>query len=37
MEQSASTALIFLGLVILAVVNFLGFRQVVKALQEKKG
>ena len=31
------SALIFLGFVILAVVNFLGFRQVVKALQEKKG
>ena len=37
MEQSVSTALIFLGLVILSIVNFLGFRQVVKALQEKKG
>jgi len=32
-----STALIFLGLVIVAIVNFLGFRQVVRALQEKKG
>lgn len=32
-----STALILLGLVIVAIVNFLGFRQVVKALQEKKG
>ena len=31
------SALIFLGFVILAIVNFLGFRQVVKALQEKKG
>jgi hypothetical protein len=31
------TALVFLGLIILAVVNFLGFRQVAKALQEKKG
>jgi hypothetical protein len=31
------TALIFLGLVILAVVNFLGFRQVARALHEKKG
>jgi hypothetical protein len=30
-------ALIFLGLVILAIVNFLGFRQIVKTLQEKKG
>jgi hypothetical protein len=37
MEQNVSTALIFLGLVILAIVNFLGFRQVAKALQEKKG
>lgn len=33
----SESALIFLGFVILAVVNFLGFRQVVKALQEKKG
>jgi len=32
-----TSALIFLGFVILAVVNFVGFRQVVKALQEKKG
>jgi hypothetical protein len=32
-----STALILLGLVIVAIVNFLGFRQVAKALQEKKG
>lgn len=32
-----SAALILLGLVIVAIVNFLGFRQVVKALQEKKG
>jgi hypothetical protein len=30
-------ALVFLGLLIVAIVNFLGFRQVVKALQEKKG
>jgi hypothetical protein len=33
----AEAALIFLGLVILAIVNFLGLRQVTKALQEKKG
>jgi len=33
----AESALIFLGLVILAIVNFLGFRQLTKALQEKKG
>lgn len=32
-----AAALILLGLVIVAIVNFLGFRQVVKALQEKKG
>ena len=31
------TALIFLGLLIVAIVNFLGFRQLVKAVQEKKG
>ena len=37
MEQNVSTGLIFLGFVILAIVNFLGFRQIVKALQEKKG
>ena len=29
-------ALIFLGLVIVAIVNFLGFRQLCKALQETK-
>lgn len=33
----SEAALILLGLVVLAVVNFLGFRQVTKALQEKKG
>ena len=33
----AESALIFLGLVILAIVNFLGFRQLIKTLQEKKG
>ena len=32
----AEAAMILLGLVVLAVVNFLGFRQLVKALQEKK-
>ena len=32
-----STALILLGFVILAIVNFLGFRQIARALQEKKG
>ena len=31
------SAMVFLGFVILAIVNYLGFRQVVKALQEKKG
>jgi hypothetical protein len=35
MDQNA--ALIFLGFVVLAVVNFLGFRQLAKALQQKKG
>jgi hypothetical protein len=29
--------LIFLGLLIVSIVNLLGFRQVAKALQEKKG
>jgi hypothetical protein len=33
----AAAAVIFLGLVILAIVNFLGFRQLTKAVQEKKG
>jgi len=33
----AEAAMILLGLVVLAVVNFLGFRQLAKALQEKKG
>ena len=33
----AEAALIFLGLVILAIVNFLGFRQLIRAIQEKKG
>jgi len=31
------SALILLGLVIVAIVNYMGFRQVTKALQEKKG
>ena len=30
------TVLIFLGLVIVAIVNFLGFRQLAKAVQESK-
>ena len=29
--------LVFFGLVIVAIVNFLGMRQIVKALQETKG
>ena len=33
MDQAA---LVFLGLVIVAIVNFLGFRQVCKTLQETK-
>jgi hypothetical protein len=35
--MTCESGLVFLGFVILAIVNFLGFRQVVKALQEKKG
>jgi hypothetical protein len=33
----AAAAMILLGFVILAIVNFLGFRQLTKVLQEKKG
>lgn len=33
MDQAA---LVFFGLVIVAIVNFLGFRQVCKAVQESK-
>ena len=30
-------AMILLGFVILAIVNYLGFRQITKVMQEKKG
>jgi hypothetical protein len=30
-------ALIFLGLLVVAIMNFLGLKQIVKALQETKG
>ncbi len=29
--------LVFLGLIIVAIVNFLGMRQIIKTLQETKG